>query len=170
MSKSAMISVGWPVPTNLKFSKEKAGRAGHKAIFSWTDISPSDILLLDPSGGGFYIVKWRVMINDKSTYLVQNKPIFELTIPQGCCELCVKVQTIYDLSSVPYTFTDLATSDWCDKVCVPCDPDKYCESDKGGNPIVKTQNAMSENMRYALAMRTRMYGSSRGAAAYNLYK
>ena len=41
--KSAMISVGWPIPTNLKFSKEKDGRAGHKATFSWYKIEETDI-------------------------------------------------------------------------------------------------------------------------------
>ena len=171
MSVDASISVGWPIPTNLKFSKEKSGIAGHKAIFSWDKIeetAPS--LLVDASGGGFYARWWRVMIDEGKTYLVYNNPTFEIMIPQGCCELCVKVQTLYELSPTPYTFTNLATSDWCEKICVPCDPDKYCESVNGGTPTVKTQNAMSENMRYALAMRMGTYGSSRGAAAYNLYK
>ena len=172
MSASSSISVGWPIPENLKFSKTKSGIAGHKATFSWYKIEETDISSVDLSGGGFHDVWWRVMINENNTYLVYNNPTFEIGIPSGCCEMCVKVQTIYDLSpdSVPYTFTDLATSDWCEKVCVPCDPDPYCESVKGTTPVVKTQNAMSEKMRYALAMKMGKYGSSRGAAAYNLYK
>jgi len=159
MSASSSISVGWPIPENLKFSRTKSGIAGHKATFSWTDISPSAISSVDLSGGGFYDRWWRVMIDEKS-YLVYNNPTFTFQIPSGPIgdKTCVKVQTIYDLSSVPYTFTDLATSEWCDAVCVPCDTDKYCNSIKC-KTVAKTQNALPEIMRYSLAMRMGKYGS-----------
>jgi hypothetical protein len=173
MSEDASISVGWPVPTNLKFSKEKSGVAGHKAIFSWDKIEETDpSLLVDASGGGFYARWWRVMINENKTYLVYNAPTFEIGIPSGCCEMCVKVQTIYDLSSVTYEFgslSDLATSDWCGKVCVPCDPDRYCESVNGETPTVKTQNAMSSKMRYSLALRNVNASSSYSGSYMGCY-
>ena len=171
-SEHDSISVGWPIPTNLKFSKEKSGIAGYKAIFSWTDISSSVISLIDLSGGGFYSRWWRVMINEGKTYLVYDYPTFEIGIPLGCCELCVKVQTIYDLSSVPYEFggvSDLATSDWCENVCVPCNPDKYCESVKGETPTVKTQNAMSSKMRYSMALRNVNASSSYSGSYMGCY-
>ena len=145
-----MISVGWPKPTGLNVKKEKNG-AGHIATFSWDKISDASMVELDPSGGGYYNIYWRVMINDEKTYLAPN-PIFSITIPQGCCKICVKVSTVYDLSSLSYTYTDLASSEFCDEICVNCDPDPYCENVRvRGNKTV-TQNSGSANMRYARAV------------------
>ena len=71
MSISTSISVGWPIPTGLTFKKIKSG-AGHKAIFSWDKISDAELAALDPSGGGYYNIYWRVMINDNQMYLAPN--------------------------------------------------------------------------------------------------
>ena len=72
MSISTMISVGWPKPTGLNVKKEKNG-AGHIATFSWDKISDASMVELDPSGGGYYNIYWRVMINDEKTYLAPNQ-------------------------------------------------------------------------------------------------
>ena len=145
-----MISVGWPKPTGLNVRKEKDG-AGHIATFSWDKISDSELAALDPSGGGYYNIFWRVMINEQ-TYLVYNNPIFSYRIPLGCCKVCVKVSTIYDLSETSYTYTDIATSEYCEETCVDCDPDIYCENVRAIGNKVSTQNYGSANMRYARAI------------------
>ena len=75
------------------------------------------------------------MINEQQTYLVYNNPVFSISIPLGCCKLCVKVQTVFDLSNVAYTYGDIVASEFCDEVCVNCDPDPYCE-----NPRFKKSN------------------------------
>ena len=151
MSVSTMISVGWPKPTGLKVIKEKDGLKGNKATFSWNKISDASMVALDPSGGGYFNIFWRVMINEQQTYLVYNNPVFSISIPLGCCKLCVKVQTVFDLSNVAYTYGDIVASEFCDEVCVNCDPDPYCENPRFKNQTV-TQNKGSANMRYARAV------------------
>ena len=168
-SVSTSISVGWPIPTNLKVNtKKSAGK--HTATYTWDKIEEND-MPTDPSGGGFANVYWRVSIGYR-TYLVYNNPTFEMGVPligaSGDCKTCIKVQTIYDLSSVAYSYTDLATSDWCPEVCFSNDPDIYCQS-RGKNKTV-TQNYGSMKMRYSRAIRMGRFGSSRGAAAYSFYK
>ena len=74
MSISGQISVGWPIPTGLKGKKEKYG-AGHSATFTWDKISQASMNSLDPSGGGYHDIYWRVKINDSDTYLVYTNPI-----------------------------------------------------------------------------------------------
>ena len=159
MSISTMISVGWPIPTGLTVKKERNG-PGHIATFSWDKISDAELAALDPSGGGYYNIFWRVKINDLQTYLVHNNPIFTITVPQGCCKLCVKVATVYDLSEFSYIYTDLAISEFCNEICVECDPDPYCESVRSTGNTTRTQNYGSANMRYARAV------SIRGANAF----
>jgi hypothetical protein len=152
---SSQIYVGWPIPIGLKVSKERSGPVAHKATFSWDDILDSS--MNDPSGGGFHSREWRVMINNKS-YIVKNNPIFTIQVPLGCGQTCVKVQTIYDLSSVEYEFGNLATSEFCDEVCITNDKDKYCENPNINNNV-KTANSGSARMRYARAI-------NGGAAAF----
>ena len=152
MSISGQISVGWPIPTGLKVEKQKVG-PGHIAIFSWNKISQSSMISLDPSGGGYHDIYWRVKINDTDTYLVYTNPTFTISIPLGCCKLCVKVQAVFDLSGVQYTYGNLALSEYCDEVCVECDPDLYCLSVKNIGNKTTTQNFGSANMRYARAIR-----------------
>ncbi len=151
MSISTILSVGWPKPTGLSVKKQKNG-AGHIGIFSWNKISNDEVALLDPSGGGYYKIFWRVKINDYKTYLVYDNPTFKINIPLGCCKLCVKVQTVYDLSETNYTYSDQALSEYCEEVCVDCDPDTYCESVKSKTTTI-TQNYGSAKMRYARAIR-----------------
>ncbi len=150
MSTSTSISVGWPIPTGLTVKKEKNG-AGHIATFSWDKISDAELAALDPSGGGYYNIYWRVMINDKKTYLAPAHT-FTISVPQGCCKMCVKVAAIYDLSETSYIYTDLAVSEYCGECCVDCDPDPYCESVKSIGNTTRTQNYGSANMRYARAI------------------
>lgn len=151
-SKSASISVGWPIPTGLTAQKNKAG-AGQSVTFSWNKSNPDDApFLVDVSGGGFYNIYWRVMIGSNKTYLVYNNPTFTMGIPEGLCTVCVKVQAIYDLSDNSYEYTDLATSDWCNEVCIEGLPDTYCAKDKSIGNIVSTQNYGSANMRYSRAI------------------
>ena len=171
-SVSTSISVGWPIPTNLSVIKKKAG-AGHIATFSWDKITDTEMNGLDPSGGGFDNIYWRVSIGTQ-TYLVYNNPTFSMSVPLGTekagCQTCVKIQTIYDLSDNSYSGgpnSDLATSDWCPEVCFKNDPDKYCSS---VNSTTVTQNYGSMNMRYARAMRNGMYSSARGEVAYSMYR
>ena len=172
-SRSETISVGWPIPTGLTVVKKKSGAAAHTATYTWNEITPLEVSNLDPSGGGFNTIYWRVSIEGQ-TYLCLN-PIFEIGVPLiGDCDgrknTCVKVQTIYDLSDNPTNYapnTDLATSDWCHEVCIDNDPDLYCQSVK--NKTV-TQNYGSMNIRYSRAIRMGRFGSSRGAAAYSFYK
>tara|TARA_Y100001935_G_scaffold211722_1_gene182064 strand:- start:60 stop:539 length:480 start_codon:yes stop_codon:yes gene_type:complete len=152
MSISGQISVGWPIPTGLKVEKQKVG-PGHIAIFSWNKISQASMISLDPSGGGYHDIYWRVKINDTDTYLVYTNPTFTISIPMGCCKLCVKVQAVFDLSGVQYTYGNLALSEFCDEVCVDCDPDLYCLSVKSKGNKTTTQNFGSANMRYARAIR-----------------
>ena len=152
MSISGQISVGWPIPTGLKVKKQKVG-PGHTATFSWNKISQAEMASLDPSGGGYHNIYWRVKINDSDTYLVYNNPIFTMSVPMGCCKFCVKVQAIFDLSGNQYTYGNLALSEFCNEVCVDCDPDLYCESVKQKGNKTTTQNFGSANMRYARAIR-----------------
>ena len=152
MSVSGQIQVGWPVPTGLKGKKKRRGAAGHLATFTWDKISDATIAALDPSGGGYYNIFWRVKINDDNTYLVYNNPAFSIGVPMGCCKLCVSVQAIFDLSGVNYSFGNLALSEFCDEVCVNCDVDPYCESVKKKGKQTITQNSGSANMRYARAI------------------
>jgi hypothetical protein len=178
-SRSGTISVGWPIPTGLTVVKKKSGAAAHTAIYTWNEITPLEVSNLDPSGGGFNTIYWRVSIEGQ-TYLCLN-PIFEMGVPLiGDCDgrknTCVKVQTIYDLSDNPTNYapnTDLATSDWCPEVCVENDPDLYCQSvnkNKKNEKYYAKQNYGSMNMRYSRAVRMGRFGSSRGAAAYSFYK
>ena len=138
MSISGQISVGWPIPTGLKVEKQKVG-PGHIAIFSWNKISQASMISLDPSGGGYHDIYWRVKINDTDTYLVYTNPTFTISIPMGCCKLCVKVQAVFDLSGVQYTYGNLALSEFCDEVCVDCDPDLYCLSVKSNEQTVSNK-------------------------------
>ena len=153
MSISGQISVGWPIPTGLSFTKQRQGLRGHQATFIWDKISEASMKSLDPSGGGYNNIYWRVKINETDTYLVYNNPTFTIMIPLGCCKLCVQVQTIFDLSGVQYTYGNLALSEYCDEVCVDCDPDLYCESVRNNGNKTTTQNYGSANMRYARAIR-----------------
>jgi hypothetical protein len=124
---STSISVGWPIPTGLTVAEKEKGVSGSLAIFSWDNVTPAYISSLDPSNnGGFNNIYWRVSVNN-STYLVYNNPIFEMSVPfvsETQCKTCVKVQTIYDLSSNSYAPNmNLATSDWCKEVCINNRPD-----------------------------------------------
>ena len=92
------------------------------------------------------------------SYIVKNNPIFTIGVPVGCGETCVRVQAIYDLSSVEYEFEDLATSEYCDKVCIKNDRDQCCENPNINNNV-KTTNSGSARMRYARAI-------NGGAAAF----
>jgi hypothetical protein len=130
MSVSSYITIGWAIPTGLKVIKEKNGPVGHVATFSWnSDAEGRDI-------------SWRVRINNKS-YIVKNNPIFTIGIPVDNGETCVQVQTIYE--------SGVATSEYCDKVCIKNDKDVFC----GKKPwCVKTKasNHGSARMRYARAI------------------
>ena len=113
---------------------------------------------LDPSGGGFNDIHWRVKINNES-YLVYNNPVFSISVPTdiGQCETCVTVQTIYDISNVEYLFGDIATSEFSgDPVCVKNVRDLYCRKMyKKQHPNIRNtrKNNSSSNMRYARAIR-----------------
>ena len=171
-SVSTSISVGWPIPTGLTVEKKEGGTPVPRAIFSWDKVTQPYISSLDPSNnGGFNNIYWRVSVNNRN-YLVYTNPIFEMTIPfvSGTqCKTCVKVQTIYDLSSNSYAPNmNLATSDWSDEVCIQNRPDLYCQGLVKNTTV--TQNYGSMNMRYSRAVRMGRFGSSRGAAAYSFYK
>ena len=171
-SVSTSISVGWPISTGLKVDIRADGPK-QTAILSWDNVTNSYISGLDPSNnGGFNTIYWRVAIGS-NTYLVYNNPTFEMSIPfvgaSGNCKTCVKVQTIYDLSSNSYApNTNLATSDWSQEVCFNNRPDLYCQSRVKNTTV--TQNYGSMNMRYSRAIKMGRFGSSRGAAAYSFYK
>ncbi len=159
MSVSTTVAIGWPVPTGLKVTEKKNG-AGKIATFSWDKLLDPDLISsgLDPSGGGFNDIHWRVKINNES-YLVYNNPVFSISVPTdiGQCETCVTVQTIYDISNVEYLFGDIATSEFTgDPVCVKNVRDLYCRKMyKKQHPNIRNtrKNNSSSNMRYARAIR-----------------
>ena len=158
MSITTTVAIGWPVPTGLRVEEKKDG-AGKIATFIWDELLDPDLISsgLDPSGGGFFDIHWRVNINNKS-YLVYHNPTFSMSVPTdiGQCKTCVTVQTIYDISNVEYQFGDIATSEFCEPVCVTNVPDIYCrQMYKKQHPYLKDtrKNNASSNMRYARAIR-----------------
>tara|TARA_B100001758_G_C18338472_1_gene572952 strand:+ start:47 stop:520 length:474 start_codon:yes stop_codon:yes gene_type:complete len=149
-TNTGSISINWPIPTNLSYEMINNG-GSLVATFIWDKISNDELVALDPSGGGFSNIYWRVQLNSK-TYLVYNEPKFRLNLPLGCCNQCVKVQTIYVLNST----SALATSMYSNEVCAPCRVDPYCNKSKKTNTV--TVNYGSSNMRYAKAVRRAVTG------------
>tara|TARA_X000000368_G_scaffold414700_1_gene405031 strand:- start:1206 stop:1658 length:453 start_codon:yes stop_codon:yes gene_type:complete len=121
---SGSISINWPIPTNLVASTRDESNTRY-ATFSWDKLSNTELSNLDPSGGGYVDIYWRVSING-STYLVYNNPTFTYQLSLGGCHQCVKVQSIYVLGSN----TLVATSEFCEELCVESLPDLYCLNKK----------------------------------------
>ena len=147
------ISINWPIPTGLTGSRIKLKNIREtRARFTWNKITETEMQALDPSGGGFVDLFWRVQLNNDKTFLVYNNPVFETVIPMGCCEMCVKVQAFYLVNNSGPT-NILAVSEYSNEACVKCDPDPYCDSVRSRGNKTITQNAGSANMRYARALR-----------------
>ena len=106
---------------------------------------------LDPSGGGYQNIYWRVQVNNDRIFAVFNNPMFTIAIPAGCCKLCIKVQTVYILHNNQSQV--FALSEFSDEECVECDPDPYCNNPNKSINNVKSANVGSSNMRYARALR-----------------
>ena len=145
---SGSIAVNWPVPTGLAVKKKAASAGpGLIATFTWNKITDTELNILDP-GSGATIAYWRVRLNDNTTGLVYNNPIFSLELPLGLCKLCVEVQAVYTFSSSPNV---LALSEYCDEVCVKGKVDPYCNN-RRKSTTVSRPNVGSRNMRYARAI------------------
>ena len=158
MSFSTTVSIGWPVPTDLRVEEKKNG-AGRIATFKWDKLKDIELISseLDPSGGGFEKIHWRVNISNEN-YLVYGEPVFSMSVPTdiGQCATCVKVQTIYDISDAYYDLGDIATSEFSEPICIENIPDVYCRKMyKKQHPYLKDtkKNNSSSNMRYARAIR-----------------
>lgn len=150
---TSSIAINWPSPTGLIGEKVKDNNnlIGNAARFKWDKITDISMQELDPSGGGYQNIYWRVQVNNDRIFAVFNNPIFTIAIPAGCCKLCIKVQTVYILHNSPSQV--LALSEFSDEECVECDPDPYCNNPNKSINNVKSANIGSSNMRYARALR-----------------
>ena len=149
---TSSIAINWPSPTGLIGEKVKDNNnlVGNSARFTWDKITDISMQELDPSGGGYLNIYWRVQINNGRTYSVFNNPTFTIAIPAGCCKICVKIQSVYILHNTPQV---LALSEFTDEACVDCDVDLYCDNRNKSSNYVKSANVGSSNMRYARAVR-----------------
>lgn len=149
---TSSVAINWPSPTGLIGEKVKDTNnlIGNAARFTWDKITDISMQELDPSGGGYLNIYWRVQINNGKIYSVFDNPTFTMAIPAGCCKLCVNVQTVYILHNSPQV---LALSEFCDESCVECDPDPYCNNPNKSINNVKSSNVGSVNMRYSRAIR-----------------
>ena len=180
MSANQIISVGWPTPKNVTFTK-KTDRKQQLAVFNWDninyDVSP---FTLDNSGGSinpkFNKVSYKITqiskllkknydsegryfvteINESEvTFDVFNSSFTLLLSPAVNKKICIKIQAVYDISNTPFLYNDLVISDKTNEICLIPLLDKYCasESDMCQDKTVNTAQFTSSKMRYSKAIR-----------------
>ena len=135
------ISVVSTGVSGLSVDIVNSGPLGQTATFSW-DSTPID---------GSHPEKWRVIINNSHTYLVNTNPIFSISVPEaifGKCETCVRVQSIYPNG---------ITTNYGNELCIKNIPQRYCINQISQHPSNKKAKSSSfkgsQNMRYARAIR-----------------
>lgn len=168
---SNSISVGWPKPKNVRFSK-----SNNKVNITWDEINTDTTpFTLDMSGNGVDNLKYKITESYKEIiieydiegnesiveqdslnkiYYTNNTNISIVLSEAVNSKICFEIQAVYNFSDSELKKTETIISDKSNKLCIKLPSDRYClkKRCKGNVGSVRLKETNSSKMRYSKAI------------------